>query len=542
MHWADAVAKSLSYRGDKHVIASGITPSGEFHIGHLREILTSDIIKRACQNIDLEIEFVFFVDDADPLRKVYSFLDQSYEQYIGHQLANIPPPDTNGVPDQERFSQGISYANHFLEPFIKALELIGVEIDEIIYNYASYQSGKFADCSRIACNRADDIREIIERVSGRELDADWFPWNPIDHKGSIDGVRITGWDDPVVSWIDSDGNNGQSDVTKGEGKLPWRVDWPAKWNWRGVTMEPFGKDHGAAGGSYSTGKEIAQILGNIPPHPLTYEWISLKGVGAMSSSTGVSIGPLEALELVPPEIMRYLIARNKPQRHIEFNTGSALIELADEYQRKYAELESGKPKNWEELSRRQQMAWETLVAQVGFSRVDESAIESSRVSFRHLALLAQLRSEDADIWASLLRSQLIGQKEYDELKSDNEQKLSRRLRMMRTWINSQHFPEDFRLRIQSELSDGAKSHLDSRDCDYLRALQTELQTCLWDSKTINNHICDLAKSREIKLRDAFQMIYWIILDQNFGPKLAAIMEELDRVTVIKLLDEAIEYL
>ncbi|MDE0707963.1 MAG: hypothetical protein OSB33_03330, partial [Candidatus Poseidoniales archaeon] len=121
MHWADSIAKALSHRGDKHVIASGITPSGEFHIGHLREILTSDIIKRACWNdfdkTGPKAEFVFFVDDADPLRKVYSFLDESYEQYIGHQLANIPPPDENGMPDHARFEQGISYANHFLEPF-----------------------------------------------------------------------------------------------------------------------------------------------------------------------------------------------------------------------------------------------------------------------------------------------------------------------------------------------------------------------------------------------------------------------------------------
>ena len=64
MHWADSIATALSHRGDKHVIASGITPSGEFHIGHLREILTSDIIKRACINKGLEVEFVFFVDDA----------------------------------------------------------------------------------------------------------------------------------------------------------------------------------------------------------------------------------------------------------------------------------------------------------------------------------------------------------------------------------------------------------------------------------------------------------------------------------------------
>ena len=132
MHWADYTAQRLMERGEEQVSASGITPSGEFHIGHLREIVTSDIIKRACNAAGLKAEFVFFVDDADPLRKVYSFLDDSYEQYIGHQLANIPPPDANGAPDHGKFADGTSYARHFLKKFVQALEVIGVEIDEII--------------------------------------------------------------------------------------------------------------------------------------------------------------------------------------------------------------------------------------------------------------------------------------------------------------------------------------------------------------------------------------------------------------------------
>jgi lysyl-tRNA synthetase class 1 len=538
MHWADAIAKSLSHRGQKHVIASGITPSGQFHIGHLREILTSDIIKRACQGLNLDIEFVFFVDDADPLRKVYSFLDDSYSDYIGHQLANIPPPNANGAPDHERFSQGISYAKHFLEPFIEALESIGVGFDEIIYNYESYQNGKFAEVARIACNEVDSIREILERVSGRELDDSWFPWNPVDSNGSIDGVQVTGWEDPIVSWIDSAGNVGQSDVTKGEGKLPWRVDWPGKWAWRGVTIEPFGKDHGAAGGSYDTGKEIIKLFGNEPPYPKTYEWISLKGVGAMSSSTGVSIGPLEALKLVPPEIMRYLIARNKPHRHIEFDTGSALIELADEYQRKLADLESG-PGDWESLSRRQQMAWEALKAQLSYSQIDkdEQVVASSRrVTFRHLALLAQIKAIDQDVWASLYRSQLIDN--ADEPPTELVQRLS----MMRAWIDSRHFPEDFRLTIQSEVSEDSIKHLDCRDVDYLKDLKKGMSDCNWIASDINHTICELAKTRELKLRDAFEMLYWIVLGQSHGPKLASVLEEMNQQDLLNLLESAISNL
>ena len=78
MHWADHAAKILSQRGVKQTIASGITPSGSFHIGHLREILTAEMIHRACQDIGLESRYIFIVDSMDPLRRVYSFLHEDY--------------------------------------------------------------------------------------------------------------------------------------------------------------------------------------------------------------------------------------------------------------------------------------------------------------------------------------------------------------------------------------------------------------------------------------------------------------------------------
>ena len=126
------------------------------------------MIAKAAKKAGLDVEFVFIVDSADPLRKVYSFLDDSYSEYIGHQLKQIPPPNAEGCPDMERFDQGISYADHFLEPFRQALEQIDVR-PRFIDNYEAYADGNFAETARIACNNADKIREIIERVSGREL-------------------------------------------------------------------------------------------------------------------------------------------------------------------------------------------------------------------------------------------------------------------------------------------------------------------------------------------------------------------------------------
>ena len=104
MHWADVVAVNLSRRGGKQIISTGITPSGEFHIGHLREILTGEMISRAAIDAGLDVEFIFIVDDADPLRRVYPFLADEYHEFIGHQIGNIPAPDDAGKPDYERFT------------------------------------------------------------------------------------------------------------------------------------------------------------------------------------------------------------------------------------------------------------------------------------------------------------------------------------------------------------------------------------------------------------------------------------------------------
>ncbi|MGB0791688.1 MAG: lysine--tRNA ligase, partial [Candidatus Thalassarchaeaceae archaeon] len=112
MHWANHAAIRLSQRGGIQTIASGITPSGSFHIGHLREILTAEMIHRSCIDIGLQSRYIFIVDSMDPLRRVYPFLSEEYQDFIGRPLANIPAPGPEGRPDPTLGS----YAEHFLRP------------------------------------------------------------------------------------------------------------------------------------------------------------------------------------------------------------------------------------------------------------------------------------------------------------------------------------------------------------------------------------------------------------------------------------------
>lgn len=526
MHWADVAAKALSHKGDKHIVSTGITPSGEFHIGHLREILTGDMIARAARNAGLDVEFVFIVDTADPLRKVYDFLGPEYEQFIGHQLGSIPAPDSDGNPNWDRFEkEGWTYGDHFLKPFLEALEQIGVR-PRIIDNLESYQSGRFDALAKIACDRADEIREAIERISSRELPENWFPWSPLDSKGSLDGVTVTGYEYPFVHWKDAHGETGSSDISKGEGKLPWRIDWPAKWGWIGVTCEPFGKDHGAAGGSYATGREIVKILGHEPPHPLTYEWISLKGQGAMSSSAGNTIGPIEALDLVPPEILRLLVAKSKPNKAIEFDTGMSLVNLADEYERLASRdfeaelLDDG-------LSRRQRVQVEDAAGAMRMAAVEEGmAAQATAVTFRHLALLAQTKSTDQGVWESLRNAGAI---------TEPTQAMTDRLSRMRAWIASKHFPEEMKISVLSTPNVEALNELSNEEKSVLSSLAVALEQCEWNATNIGSVIPQSAKDLDLSPKMGYRAAYAALMGKERGPRLAPILAEMKQKKIVDLL-------
>ncbi len=321
IHWADVIAEDLLKKSKKHRIATGITPSGHIHLGNLREMLTADAVRRAVIDKGGEAELIYIADTFDPLRKRYPFLPEEYEKYVGMPLSEIPDPE--GCHE--------NYADHFLEPFLESLEILGIPV-KVEKADEMYKEGRYEEAIRTALKRRDDIARIIEEVTGRKLEEDWYPFMPLcEECGRINSAKVTGFDEKWIYYRCSCGHEGKASY-RGGGKLTWRVDWAARWKILGITCEPFGKDHAAAGGSYDTGKRLArEIFGIEPPYPIPYEWINLKGVGAMSSSKGIVIPVREFLDVLPPEIVRYIIIRVKPKKHIDFDPAN-LLELVDEFE------------------------------------------------------------------------------------------------------------------------------------------------------------------------------------------------------------------
>ena len=131
-HWADAAADRLMERGGSHVLNTGITPSGPIHVGHSREILTADAVHRVLRERGAASHAHYIGDTFDPLRRVYPFLDESFQEHVGKPLSVVPCPC--GGHD--------SYADHFLAPFLEGVAALGVDL-EVIKAHELYARGDY---------------------------------------------------------------------------------------------------------------------------------------------------------------------------------------------------------------------------------------------------------------------------------------------------------------------------------------------------------------------------------------------------------------
>lgn len=525
VYWSDQAASSiLAERGSNITIATGITPSGPIHIGNLREVLTAHAIYRSLEGMGSSPRFIYIADTFDPLRKVYPFLPAEYEKYVGWPLYRIPDPEGCCA----------SYAAHFVKPFVAALGELGVKV-EVLEAHEIARSGAYKDVVAEALLGSDKIKEIIREVTGRTLPEDWSPYQAeCASCHSISDTKTGEFDGSagLVSYTCKCGHAGKADISKGEGKLMWRVDWPARWKALGVSVEPFGKDHAAAGGSYDTGVRISrEVFGYEPPFPYIYEWIYLKGQGAMASSTGVAISTEEMLKVVQPEVLRYLVLRVRPEKHIDFEPGHGMTKAIDEYQA----LANGYVRG--ELEALEKRIFE--MSATGEVTIDQEM----HISFTHFAVLVQIAQGSVDKAFEIIERSgySLSDQQKDFYRSMTEK--------VWHWLSS-YAPDDLRFTVQkdlpdvSSLSDGQKAML-SELAQKVEGLDNAAESSAGGengeehlASVMHNLIYNTGNAHGLKPKESFGAIYRVLLDRSAGPRAGFFAASLDRDFLVRRFKEA----
>jgi lysyl-tRNA synthetase class 1 len=149
------------------------------------------------------------------------------------------------------------------------------------------------------------------------------------------------------------------------------------------------------------------------------------------------------------------------------------------------------------------------------------------VSFRHLSMLAQIKSSDEDVWTSMRAS--------GHLTGEPNESLSQRLTRMRNWIGSIHFPEDAQIHIHKSISAEARAELSEEQRVFLSSLAEGLAELNWSEQAIGATIRTIAPDCGISGRDAYIALYWAMLGRNHGPKASSLLFEIGKNEAISLL-------
>ncbi len=345
MTWIDETlqrARSPIYINDSK------TPSGVAHVGSLRGVLTHDALLRVAHRNGAEARFTYGCDDMDPVDEIPHGMGEYFREHLGKPLcAAPPPPELAG----ETGPAGMNMAQAYFSEFTSTFEPLGVDA-EFYYMSDIYRAGRLDDTIDVFLRRAAAVREIYLRETGAVRPDDWLPFQPICERcGRIGTTFATDYDGEtvayrclpdLVAWAQGCGAAGRVSPFGGAGKLPWKLEWVAKWKVLPVTVEGAGKDHMGAGGSHKVAAALAREVLECPvPTSFTYEFFTLGGA-KMSSSRGIGLSASELVACIPPQLLRYLVLKVQVRRALDFDLDLATLNGAfAEYERLWKSVYEG---------------------------------------------------------------------------------------------------------------------------------------------------------------------------------------------------------
>lgn len=514
MFWADEIAGKLDKK-KKQLVDDAFSTSGPAHLGSLRGFIIHDIAYKALLSNDFDTRFTFILDDFDPVDELpgVNFDKNIIKAEMGKPLFMALSPE-----------KGKSLAEYYSERIITQASRAGVH-PEYLRSSELYRSGKLNDVIRIALDEAEKIRKIYKRVTGIDRASDWLPFQPICEKcGKVGTTTAYNWDGKLISykceenkveWATGCGHEGTVSPFDGTGKLYWRVEWPARMSALGVTVEGEGKDHWVAGGSREMADIIMREIYKYPsPQDIRYEFIVLHGK-KMSKSKGTGITAEEITEILPLELLRFLLAKN-PRKEVDFDpSGVTIPNLFDDYDRAMKAYQ--KEIDFPDLGR-------------AYEIVQEKDFEPGyRMRFSKVALAIQMPKIDIFKDAETEKGSALTKYESGKLKE--------RIEYATKWLDK-YAPADFVFKV---LENAPEVSLSTVQKDFLAKLTNKFNSKQnWSGEELHSEIHEVKKSMEISPKDAFSAIYLSFLGKESGPQAGWLLASLEHGFVSKRLAEMLK--
>jgi len=524
MTWVDRIVGEISERfaaeikaGKPLKIRDEKTLSGRVHVGSLRGIVLHGLIAQVLNERGIPCEFLFELNDFDPMDELPASMErrEEFRKYMGQPLYTVPSP----VPEEKNYP---SMFGDELQEVVKHLQL-----PIAYYELAPvYRAGKFNDVIRDALDHAKEIRAIYREVSGSQKPEDWYPLQVICEKcGKVGTTQVTGWDGErvtysckpdLVTWAKGCGHQGTISPFDGHAKLPWKVEWPAKWKVMGVQIEGAGKDHSAAGGSRDIGRRISEEIFHYPePKNIPYEFFNIGGK-KMSASKGLGASAKAVSDLLPPRLLKLLMIRKFPNQPLDFDPeGATIPNLFDEYDR-LADHSFGRNEEPDPDFGRI-----FHLTQIDFPKKPK---DFWHMRFTLVSFILQMPHLDLQKEAQVMKGKPLSREEIADLHERSD--------YAKHWLET-YAPQKFKFQLVSADADLPLSPLTPAQQKAFAMIVQRLKEAQWEGEVVHTIIHAVKEELKMPPRELFSPLYMLFFGRDSGPQIGWFLSTLPKDDVLK---------
>jgi lysyl-tRNA synthetase class 1 len=510
--WIDKVADTLIKREKKLGrnlslirVESGLGASGIPHIGSMADAVRAYGIALALQNFGFKSELVAYSDDMDGLRKVPQGLPYWLRDHIAKPVSNIPDPFGSCHP---------SYGMHMSSLLLDGLDKAGIKY--------RFQSGSEAYKQGILANQIDTILKSRSKIGQKIAEfvaqdkyTEVLPYFPIcSNCGRLYTAVAQEYlpDERKVTYvcrggrigkeeIKGCGNKAEADITRGEGKLAWKVEFAARWLALDIRFEAYGKD---IMDSVRVNDWVAdEILGY--PHPLhvKYEMFLDKAGKKISKSSGNVLTPQMWLRYGTPEsILLLLFKRIAGTRHVGLDDVPALMDEYDHYEDVYFGKIS--EDNLAKLTKIKGI-YEYI------NKLNPPKQPELHIPYRFIAQQASIfppddRDRDEKVFNRLMK--------YGMVKGKKSDSLMHKIRLASSWGDDNMAKDE---KFEIPLSDLHRKAVQ----ELIEAIRpfTGLIDSADNAKNLQSNVFSVARANGIEPKEFFALLYRMFLNTDRGPRI-----------------------
>jgi lysyl-tRNA synthetase class 1 len=509
--WLDKIAYELIER-EKRLnrslatirVESGLGASGIPHLGSLGDAVRAYGIAVALKDMGYGAQLLAYSDDMDGLRKVPAGLSKDLVRYIAKPVSNIPDPFG---------SCHSSYGAHMTGLLLDSLDRLGIKYTHISGKTA-YKRGLLVNQIDMILKNHERIGKNIAKIVGQEKYMRSLPYFPICDKCGrvyVASPREYFSDKRMVEYqcqgarigdiqIEGCGYLGETYLEEGNGKLPWKVEFAARWQAFDIRFEAYGKD---ILDSVKINDWISdEILHFAHPTHVKYEMFLDKEGKKISKSSGNVLTPQTWLRYGTPEsLLLLLYKRISGTRHVGVDD---VPNLMDEYD--FLEDVFFGAVNEENTAKRTKLKgiFEYI------HQLKPPTCPSLHVPYRILAQQALLFREDENqvnkVYDRLVKYKLV------KNKTDS---LTMKIQLASNWANDYLSSKLVRMNVNvSKAEQEALLEL----IQYLKNMDTK------DDKgelavAIQSEIFSIAQKRGLQPKGFFKVLYRILINMEKGPRL-----------------------